>query len=71
MLSGLQPDDTHPDPWAEIDDLLEVERWGTPMSRRVAPRPELPPEEAWAPSWWKGDEDASQSFLRSMGVHLT
>lgn len=69
MLERLAPTEEHPDPWAEVNRVLEVERWPTPLYR-PQPRAPLPPEEEWAPEWWAGDEEASQSFLRSMGVRL-
>lgn len=47
-----------------LDALLAVESWSTPLSRKV-PRP--PSEGPW---WWRGEEDASDSFLTSMGVQF-
>lgn len=48
---------------AELDALLALESWSTPLSRsRPAP---LPEEGPW---WWRGDEDASASFIESMGI---
>ena len=47
----------------EIDRSLDVADWGS----RVKPRVDRP---KGVPSWWQGDEEASQSFLASMGVVL-
>lgn len=50
-----------------LDRDLGVARWGTP----VRAYEDLPAGEPGAPSWWHGDEDASQSFLSSQGVTLS
>lgn len=47
----------------EFDRLLQVEAWGSPLQ----PAPTVPAVSE-GPWWWRGDEDASQSFLREMGV---
>jgi hypothetical protein len=36
------------------------EEWNGPLSDVTR---DLPPEDAWAPSWWTGDEDAARSAL--------
>lgn len=47
----------------ELDTSLQVGTWKLPggayRQRRVVPN---------APHWWRGDEDASQTFLHAMGV---
>lgn len=49
----------------ELDAALGVAGWGTPLGRRyMIERPE------GAPLWYVGEEEASQSFLRAMGVGL-
>lgn len=46
-----------------LDQQLRVSEWRVPggayRQRRTVPN---------APSWWRGDEDASQTFLHAMGV---
>lgn len=46
-----------------LDALLQVESWShlLPRSRPV----QRPADGPW---WWKGDEDASASFIESMGI---
>jgi hypothetical protein len=51
---------------AELDGALGVAGWPGPAHRW---RPSAP-REPGAPSWWHGDEEASQSFLAAMGVRL-
>jgi hypothetical protein len=66
MLQRLQePDDEHPDPRGQLDQWLETALWPTPMTRRVLYAETVEPG---APSWWHGDEEASQSFFKSMGI---
>jgi len=50
-----------------FDGQLDVRAWTTPATRDETPQPRDPK----APWWWEGAEDASQSFLTSMGVTLT
>jgi hypothetical protein len=50
-----------------FDGQLDVRAWATPGSETREPDPLEP----GAPWWWSGAEDASQSFLKSMGVTLT
>jgi hypothetical protein len=60
------PDKEHPDPRAEmLDDPLGVEDWPRPGREAVGEIVE------GAPSWWRGEEEASASFLRSMGVDVS
>lgn len=49
-----------------FESMLGVGGWATPgiERRTVAPR------DPKAPWWWTDDEDASDSFLKSMGVTL-
>lgn len=51
------------------DSELGVRMWRTPLTA-AQDVPELSPEEAKAPSWWHGAEDAAQSFLASQGIVL-
>lgn len=50
-----------------FDGQLGVRAWATPGTQ---PKP-VQPRDPKAPWWWEGAEDASQTFLRSMGVNLT
>jgi hypothetical protein len=52
------------DPRAELDASLGVASWEPPWV--VRPRAKDVP--SGAPSWWLGDEEATSSFLRGMGV---
>jgi len=49
----------------ELDRALAVTTWPVPGTARASRRRR---EEPRAPAWWEGDEEASQTFLRSMGV---
>lgn len=50
---------------AELDSILGVRAWGRPGQQvKHYERP------ANAPSWWHGDEEASDSFLAAMGVNI-
>jgi hypothetical protein len=51
---------------ARLDSELGVTEWRATDRRR----PPRAPIEPGAPSWWHGDEEASQSFLRDRGVRL-
>jgi hypothetical protein len=55
------PDKQNDDPRGDLDTWLQVADWGRTDE----------PTQAGAPGWWRGDEDASQSFLREMHVDLT
>lgn len=62
------PDKEHPEPRDEyVDGPLGVDAWPQPGVREKPVAADVPPG---APAWWKGEEEASQSFLRSMGVKL-
>lgn len=50
-----------------FDGQLGVRAWATPGTELKEPEPRDPR----APWWWTSAEDASQSFLQSMGVTLT
>lgn len=52
----------------EFDNSLGVGRWPVPGSA-VSDVPEVE-RPAGTPDWWTDDEEASQSFLREMGVAL-
>lgn len=68
MLSRLDYG-TDRDVRAELDDVLDVTAWQVPGTRThtyVRAREDVP---TGAPAWWHGDEEASQSFMREMGVN--
>jgi hypothetical protein len=52
---------------ARFDADLGVSAWALPGHDR---REHEPQPDDGAPWWWHGNEDASQSFLASMGVTL-
>lgn len=47
----------------DLDAALEVNTWSVPGVRRRTPT-----NPTRTPTWWRGDEDASQTFLHAMGV---
>ena len=49
-----------------LDVSLGVDGWAVPGRESRSAKPRDP----GAPWWWKDAEDASQGFLRSMGVRL-
>jgi hypothetical protein len=49
---------------------LGVSGWWLPGQQPADHRAGVPPAQTGAPAWWKGDEEASQSFLTAMGVRL-
>lgn len=53
-------------PRQELDQELDTSAWHVPGGPEVKATPRE--KEPGAPSWWRGDEDASQMFLQSMGV---
>jgi hypothetical protein len=64
MLQRLDHDPKNPTRARNtLDRQLEITSWKQPggayRQRQVVPN---------APSWWRGDEDASQTFLHAMGV---
>jgi hypothetical protein len=50
-----------------FDGQLGVRNWATPSTELKTPDPTRDPKAPW---WWDGPEDASQTFLKSMGVNL-
>lgn len=50
-----------------FDGQLGVRNWTTPGTQLKEPDPARDPKAPW---WWDGPEDASQTFLKSMGVNL-
>lgn len=56
------PTKEQPDPRGELDASLHVAAWR---------RPGQPAQPDGVPAWWRGEEEASGSFLREMGVDLT
>jgi hypothetical protein len=64
MLDRLEHDDKDPErPRRELDRLLEIDEWHV-----VSRKSRVQRREPGTPYWWRGDEDASQSFLNAMGV---
>lgn len=64
MIRRLPYDEKNPGrPRRELDQTLEVQTWRVPGAAG-APRA----GRSSAPTWWRGDEEASQSFLQAMGV---
>jgi hypothetical protein len=61
-----EPDDANPDPRGELDRWLETSIWPAPGTRRVIYQVE--DRDPNAPDWWHGDEEATTTFLKSMGV---
>lgn len=48
-----------------LDLALGVTSWPGPVGVRPRRDPAIPDS---VPDWWRGDEEASQSFLREMGI---
>lgn len=48
---------------------LELGAWRIPTTYQP-PKRKVAPEDEGAPWWWKGAEEASQSFLREQGLVL-
>lgn len=65
LTERLIPDEKK-DPRKDLDRLLGVARW-QPLGGTS--RPSNVPDDA--PVWWAGDEEASQSFLRGMGLTVS
>lgn len=51
----------------EFDDLLKIHTWPVPRTQHGTKRYQEKATST-APSWWQGDEEASQSFMMAMGV---
>jgi hypothetical protein len=69
MSGGVSPKDgqSMDEALTELHAELSVGQW------RVLPEQETqehPMDETFTPAWWRGDEEASASFLSSMGVDL-
>lgn len=60
----IMKDDEHPDPRGDLDALLNTAQWSTPVTRPAVNESTL----LGAPTWWHGEEDASQSFFKAMGI---
>ena len=72
MIQRLKPDDEGNTTAArqELDDGLAVVRWQVPGGGNKYAEAEIEPG---APSWWAGDEEASQGSLaamRAMGANI-
>lgn len=53
----------------ELDDMLRTHQWPVPRTFFGTQR-HVELARSNVPSWWRGDEEASQSFLGAMGVRL-
>jgi hypothetical protein len=56
----------------KLDDVFEVATWNSPFKLQTVQREvtAIDVPEGKPPAWWHGDEEASQGFLRTMGVNL-
>jgi hypothetical protein len=72
MIVRLDYSEEEGDVRGTLDKALDVASWPSPMrpAEPVDRVVKIDGEEFRAPTWWRGDEDASQSFLASMGVQL-
>jgi hypothetical protein len=69
MLSRLTYDEKNPDqPRKLLDQQLSVGEWRSIGNQRPIKKKDVPDN---APTWWQGDEEASQSFMQSMRVVVT
>lgn len=67
MLDRLKQDpEGKKDYRRELDSSLQVRDWLMPGQIRQ----EVSSEDPRAPYWWRGEEEASDSFLAAMGVRL-
>jgi hypothetical protein len=64
---GVRENETPDRARKRFDGQLGVRNWAMPGTERQEPEPRDPK----APWWWDSAEDASQTFLKSMGVTLT
>jgi len=55
---------------AELDEMLRTHTWPVPRTLHGTNRYKEKVQST-APSWWQGDEEASQSFMMAMGVTKT
>jgi hypothetical protein len=72
MIQRLKPDEEGNTSASrkDLDDKLGVIRWQVPGGGNKLAEVEI---EAGAPSWWAGDEEASQASLaamRAMGANI-
>lgn len=70
MRGAVQPEgegQTAEQALVAFDNALNVRSWPSPGTDGTDPGVVRDPG---MPDWWTDDEDASQSFLRSMGVQL-
>lgn len=63
MIERLPADENGKTERPQLDNALGVTGWPTPGGARYVIE-----REPGAPSWWLGEEEASQSFLASAGV---
>lgn len=72
MVQRLDYSEEEGDVRGKLDRSLEVATWRTPATpaTTVERKVDIEGDEFTAPAWWRGDEDASQSFLAAMGVTL-
>lgn len=65
MLDSLpiRTKETEPNRRAELNSQLRVGDW-------AAPGQVVSPQRRGVPSWWTSEEEASDSFLKSMGIKL-
>jgi hypothetical protein len=72
MIHRLDYGEEEGDVRGKLDQVLEVSAWRSPGRHVELPdrKVDIDGDEFTAPSWWHGDEDASQSFLASMGVTI-
>jgi hypothetical protein len=69
MLNRLSYDEKNPErPRRLLDQTLDVGEWRTIGRPHRSKTDEVPDN---APSWWQGDEEASQAFLQSMRIVVT
>lgn len=68
MVRNLRGDDKDPGgPRRQLDESLQVAEWSVPGHLKTF-RQRMRERNPGAPSWWYGDEEASQSFMSSMGA---
>jgi hypothetical protein len=65
ILQGLEASEQNQDPRGDLDGELNVPEWATPGSEIRLSRRGVPDD---APSWWRGDQSASDEFFRGMGL---
>jgi hypothetical protein len=65
---GVRENETPDRARKRFDGQLGVRNWALPGTEHQQPDQTRDPKAPW---WWEGAEDASQTFLKSMGVNLT